>query len=171
MGRRSGLTTGERALFVACGLLVVAGLWGVEWVRCVLPVLRATAFKTRTSAPEAAPKVRTGEQLCTEVDVVYLWVNGSEPEHRAQLARFGYEWEGGFRDYGVIKYSARSVAEFMPWVRNIIIVTNGQVPNWVDPTAPRFRLVTHSEVWRTHTQTSRSRFDGGNDKRSSKADI
>ena len=86
-------------------------------------------------------------QICSKVDVVYTWVNGSSPEQREIMKKFNVNWEGGFRDYGVLKYSARSVAKFMPWVRNIILVTNGQIPDWVDPKSPRFRLVTHKEIF------------------------
>ena len=47
----------------------------------------------------------------------------------------------------------------MPYVRNIILVTNGQVissqyyyftrkvPTWLNLTAPRVRLVTHSQIF------------------------
>jgi len=96
--------------------------------------------------PAAPPEIK-GE-FCSSVDVVYTWVNGSDPEHRKLLYDFGrLGWDGGYRDYGVLKYSARSVAKFMPWVRNIVIITNGQVPNWVDKNSPRLRLVKHSDIF------------------------
>lgn len=61
----------------------------------------------------------------------------SDPEHRKQMKKYGGgNWDGGYRDYGVLKYSMRSVDQFMPWIRDIILVTNGQVPTWADPQAP-----------------------------------
>lgn len=61
----------------------------------------------------------------------------SDPEHRKEIKKYGGgNWEGGYRDYGVLKFSMRSVDLFMPWVRDIILVTNGQVPTWADPKAP-----------------------------------
>jgi len=87
-------------------------------------------------------------EFCSSVDVVYTWVNGSDPAHRELLKKYGRGgWDGGYRDYGVIKYSARSIAKFMPWVRNIIIITNGQIPNWVDTSSPRLRIITHDQIF------------------------
>ncbi|KAH3767247.1 sugar phosphotransferase [Pelomyxa schiedti] len=85
--------------------------------------------------------------ICTEVDVVYTWVNGSDPAHSALLKKYNKKWDGGYREYGVLKYSIRSIEKFMPWARNIIIVTNGQVPTWANLSAPRFRIVTHEEIF------------------------
>jgi len=92
---------------------------------------------------------RKTKPLCNgPVDVLFTWVNGSDPDHKAQMRKYGGGgWDGGYRDYGVIRYSARSVAKFMPWVRNIVIVTNGQVPNWVDVNSPRLRIVTHEQIF------------------------
>ena len=142
-----GYTARERVALLACGVFLLLFLWVAVLAFGAASTGATVTRKHRTTAPEAAPKVRTGAQLCTEVDVVYLWVNGSDPAHRREMLRHGYGWDGGYRDYGVLKYSARSVAEFMPWVRNIVLVTNGQVPDWVDPAAPRLRLVTHREIF------------------------
>ena len=92
-------------------------------------------------------KANTGPQICTAVDVVYTWVNGTDPEHKKLLKKFGKSWDGGYREYGVLKYSIRTVEKFMPWVRNIVIVTNGQVPTWANTSSPRLRIVTHKEIF------------------------
>jgi len=101
------------------------------------------------NTPASKPTGRwEGDQICSSVDVVYTWVNGSDPKHREAMRKYGGGgWDGGYRDYGVIRYSARSVAKFMPWVRNIVIVTNGQVPDWVDTSSPRVRIVTHDQIF------------------------
>jgi len=89
-----------------------------------------------------------GEQICSSVDVVYTWVNGSDPAHVASRIKYGMgRWDSGYREYGVLKYSVRSVFAFMPWVRNIVIVTNGQVPSWANIESPRLRIVTHDEIF------------------------
>ena len=90
-------------------------------------------------------KPNTGPQICTDVDVVYTWVNGTDPVHKQQLRSYGKDWDGGYREYGVLRYSIRTVEKFMPWVRNIVIVTNGQVPTWANTSSPRLRIVTHKE--------------------------
>eukprot|EP00505_MAST-04D_sp_SCG-Rhode-Island_P006023 Stramenopile-MAST_4_protein_6023 len=35
-----------------------------------------------------------------------------------------------YRDNQELKYSFRSLFKYAPWVRNIYLVTSGQVPNW-----------------------------------------
>ena len=50
-----------------------------------------------------------------------------------------------FQDFDQLKYSLRSVAENAPWFRNIYIVTNGQIPVWLNTSNPRVQIVTHNE--------------------------
>lgn len=38
-----------------------------------------------------------------------------------------------------------------PWIRNVFIVTNGQIPSWLDTSNPRVKIVTHSEIYRDKT--------------------
>jgi hypothetical protein len=40
-----------------------------------------------------------------------------------------------------LRYSLRSVEKHAPWVRNIFIVTNGQIPYWLNLALPRIRQV------------------------------
>jgi len=52
-----------------------------------------------------------------------------------------------FADNDELKYSLRSVEKFVPWVRKVFIVTNGQIPSWLDIHHPRIKLVTHEEIF------------------------
>ena len=52
-----------------------------------------------------------------------------------------------FADNEELRYSLRSVYKFAPWVRNIYILTNGQIPNWLNVQHDRIKIVTHSEVF------------------------
>ena len=45
-----------------------------------------------------------------------------------------------------LRYSLRSVHLFAPWVRNIYLVTSGQVPAWLDLDHPGVRVVPHDEI-------------------------
>lgn len=45
------------------------------------------------------------------------------------------------------RYSLRSLEVNAPWIRNIYIVTNGQVPTWLDTSNPRVKIVTHKEIF------------------------
>lgn len=81
------------------------------------------------------------------VAVVYTWVNGSEPCYNTRRARAGLSPGGSSRDkeMGELKYSIRSLLKFAPWLEGpIIIVSPGQVPDWLDTAAarnPRIRIV------------------------------
>lgn len=144
------------------------------------PCLPCAVFEARSSlAPARA------------VDVVYTWVNGSDPAFRDALARRKAEWElvdaekrgdghgngesgakssdenelgakrrdvaanltasnltkNRFDDHDELRYSLRSVWMHAPWIRNVIVVTNGQIPSWLNLTHPKVRVVTHAEIF------------------------
>lgn len=52
-----------------------------------------------------------------------------------------------FVDNGELRYSLRSVERYAPWVRNIYIVTNGQVPNWLNVNHPRIHIIRHEDIF------------------------
>ena len=91
------------------------------------------------------------------IDAVYTWVNGSDPEFRRQLKEtlvlLGRPPVGGavnasrFADNDELRYSLRSLQQHAPWVRHVYLVTNGQVPSWLDLDSPRITLVTHEEIF------------------------
>ena len=90
------------------------------------------------------------EEICEDsgmaLDIVYTWVNGSDPDFIAEKQRFvsSNDDEGSaasrFTDFDQLKYSLRSVAKYAKWVRNIFLVTNGQKPpNWMN-TSGKFEV-------------------------------
>eukprot|EP00818_Percolomonas_sp_WS_P009122 CAMPEP_0117453118 /NCGR_PEP_ID=MMETSP0759-20121206/10035_1 /TAXON_ID=63605 /ORGANISM="Percolomonas cosmopolitus, Strain WS" /LENGTH=1265 /DNA_ID=CAMNT_0005246093 /DNA_START=354 /DNA_END=4151 /DNA_ORIENTATION=+ len=52
-----------------------------------------------------------------------------------------------FRDNDELRFSLRSLEKYAPWVRNIYIVTSGQVPTWLDISNPRVHIVQHSDIF------------------------
>lgn len=48
-----------------------------------------------------------------------------------------------FEDNEELRYSLRSLEQYAPWVRHIFIVTNGQIPYWLNLDNPRVTVVTH----------------------------
>ena len=50
-----------------------------------------------------------------------------------------------------LKYAIRSFDKYAPWLRNIYIVTNGQVPNWLNTNINNVRIVEHTEFFRDKT--------------------
>ncbi|MBN3289511.1 GNPTA phosphotransferase, partial [Polypterus senegalus] len=52
-----------------------------------------------------------------------------------------------FEDNEELRYSLRSVERHAPWVRHIFIVTNGQIPSWLNLDNPRVTIVTHKDIF------------------------
>ena len=97
------------------------------------------------------------QQVKNEIDVVYTWVDGNNPNHKAKRRRYiGDEQsrsqkmylsnsDARFNDYDTLKYSIRSIFKYAPWVRNIYIVTDDQIPKWFRQNNRVF-IIDHSTV-------------------------
>jgi UDP-N-acetylglucosamine-lysosomal-enzyme len=109
------------------------------------------------------------------IDAVYTWVNGSDPiwnsERDFWYQRWIQEYDGPdrniqnrqksgsdgdhdgssadnhFRDNDELRYSLRSLERYAPWIRQVYLVTNGQVPSWLDLNNPRIKIVKHSDIF------------------------
>lgn len=73
-----------------------------------------------------------------QIDVVFTWVDGNDPEHKKKIAPFLTPRDQAsddvagptrYRSMGEIFYSVASVLRFAPFVRKIFIVTDNQNPN------------------------------------------
>lgn len=87
------------------------------------------------------------------IDVVMPWVDGSDPGHQNSLRRHWPKqpWlrpaSYRFRDNGELRHALRSIHFHLPWIRIIHLVTNGQVPSWLDLDHPGINLVTHADFF------------------------
>ncbi|WP_069169383.1 stealth conserved region 3 domain-containing protein [Streptomyces griseus] len=91
------------------------------------------------------------------VDAVYTWVDGSDVEWLERknqvLSYLGLETVDAaasaarFRSRDELRYSLRSIDMYAPWIRNIYIVTDRQVPSWLDQSHHRVRVVDHTEIF------------------------
>lgn len=52
-----------------------------------------------------------------------------------------------FSDKDELKYSLRSVEKYANWFRHIYIVTNGQVPNWLNTSHPQIKIINHKHIY------------------------
>ena len=83
-------------------------------------------------------------------DLVYLWANNTldwSKQKNSVMTKLG--WGGNktwspTRDNNELKLSIRSVEKYLPWIRNIYILSNGQTPSWIDINHPRLRIL-HSD--------------------------
>lgn len=97
-----------------------------------------------------------------KIDIVYLWVDGSDKKWAAEKNKWLRQLSGNkfivadakasatnarWRDNGEFKYSLRSVAECLPWVNHIYIITGfGQVPKWLNTKHPKITIVPHEQI-------------------------
>lgn len=108
------------------------------------------------------------------IDAVYTWVNGSDPLWKSDRDFWYQHWvqeydapapdvrnsqnngsdnendafaDNHFRDNDELRYSIRSLEKYAPWIRHIYIVTNGQVPSWLNLDNPRVKIAKHSEIF------------------------
>jgi hypothetical protein len=76
-----------------------------------------------------------------EIDMVFSWVDGNDPEFRARRAAAmvdhvvgdGDDADARIRQIDELKYALRSVHAFAPWVRRIFIATDSSAPAWLAP--------------------------------------
>ncbi|XP_046742715.1 N-acetylglucosamine-1-phosphotransferase subunits alpha/beta isoform X2 [Diprion similis] len=97
------------------------------------------------------------KKLCQHVpiDVVYTWVNGSDPTFLQNLEKYVPVTDvniatSRFDDKDELRYSLRSLEMYAPWVRHVYIVTNGQIPSWLDMDNPRLTLIAHEDIFVNH---------------------
>ena len=88
-----------------------------------------------------------------DVDLVYLWVDGSDPQWLARKRAFTGEFDNTdgncsarYVDNDELKYSLRSVEKYSPWIRNVFIVTDNQVPDWLNIDNPKVKIIDHKEI-------------------------
>jgi len=96
-----------------------------------------------------------GIETQEEIDVVFTWVNGSDPTFVEDLKKsdLGSKThkddtkQQRFEDFNQLIYAIRSIEIYSPWIRRIYIVTNGQIPFWLNITNPKVKIVTHKQIF------------------------
>lgn len=91
-----------------------------------------------------------------KIDIVYTWVDGSDPKwikrKKEKLNEVGKvlpdsNSESRFKDNQELRYSLRSIHKFAPWVNKIFIVTDNQCPSWLNTTHSKIELIDHKEIF------------------------
>ena len=116
-------------------------------ILCFFSLLSFTVVRRNKSTASL-----TIQQDIPPIDLVYTWVNGSDPQWLIEKERYqeGADHEvsdpSRFFDNQELRYSIRSVMMNAPWFHKIFIITNGQIPSWLDKSNPKIRIVTHPEI-------------------------
>ncbi|WP_040798267.1 stealth family protein [Nocardia higoensis] len=88
-----------------------------------------------------------------DIDIVFSWVDGSDPELRARRAGMmaqvvvgeGDDADARIRQIDELRYALRSVDKNAPWIRRIFIATDSRPPAWLadHPKVTIVRAVDH----------------------------
>lgn len=90
-----------------------------------------------------------------KIDLVYLWVDDKDEEWQkkrqfwAKKLGVSYSEENNncrFTDNDELKYSLRSVEMYAPWINKIFIITDNQIPEWLDINHPKIKIIDHREI-------------------------
>jgi len=92
-----------------------------------------------------------------KIDLVYLWVDGSDENWAKTKAKMLADIKGEtlnkdainscrFQDNNELLYSLRSVEKNLPWINHIYIVTANQTPKWLNLDNPKVTLVSHNQI-------------------------
>ncbi|MBD5398520.1 hypothetical protein HDR60_03365 [bacterium] len=90
-----------------------------------------------------------------KIDLVYLWCDGHDKNFKEKknywLKQYGKlniqsSTNARWRDNDELLYSLRSVEKFIPWINHIYIVTDNQVPHWLDTKHPKITIVDVKDI-------------------------
>ena len=90
-----------------------------------------------------------------KIDFVLPWVDASDPywvTSKKQYEDSGENQEDNhtitrFRDMNTLKYALRSIEKNCPWFHKIYLITTGHIPDWLDLSHPKIKLITHEELF------------------------
>jgi len=88
------------------------------------------------------------------ISFVYTWVDGNDVDFLDVKSKYN----GGKREYNSrdrsadeLRYSIRSITKYLPWYNGtIFILTNNQIPKWLNTTNPRVQVVFHKDIFPEH---------------------
>lgn len=89
------------------------------------------------------------------IDFVVTWVDGSDPKWIEKKNRYSKEAGStkksmnsakAYREWGTFKYWFRGVEKFAPWVNKVYLVTDGQIPDFLDLECSKVKLITHDQI-------------------------
>eukprot|EP01103_Thecamoeba_quadrilineata_P002665 TRINITY_DN1257_c0_g1_i1.p1 TRINITY_DN1257_c0_g1~~TRINITY_DN1257_c0_g1_i1.p1 ORF type:complete len:1024 (-),score=211.29 TRINITY_DN1257_c0_g1_i1:198-3269(-) len=134
--------------------------------------LQISEVFTNSNCPKELPMVK----ICNEeIDIVYTWVNGTDPKLLREIEEVKFKLDptaeqvvacrngtndknekcsendsaskSRFIDNEELRYSLRSIEKNAPWIRHIYLVTNGQIPYWLNLEHPKLTVIQHSDIF------------------------
>ena len=86
------------------------------------------------------------------IDFVITWVDGNDPKWLEKKKKYNNESSSKesnkiyrYRDWGLLKYWFRCVDKFAPWVNRIFLITDHQIPEWINLNNEKLVLINHED--------------------------
>lgn len=89
-----------------------------------------------------------------KIDFVVTWVDGADKTWQNKRNKFakdscyekGMSSDKAYRDWGTFKYWFRGVERFALWVNKVYLVTDDQVPTWLNIDHEKLIVVDHTDI-------------------------
>lgn len=89
------------------------------------------------------------------IDLVYMWVDGNDPEWQKKQAQYRNEavnpseetvGQCRYIQFDELRYAIRSAIQNAPWINNIYIITDNQCPWWLNKDNPKIKIIDHKDI-------------------------
>lgn len=87
-----------------------------------------------------------------KIDFVITWVDGDDKLWQTEFRTYLPQCQTTddvrhlrYRNWENLRYWFRGVDKFAPWINKVHLITNGQLPDWLDLQAPRLHFVKHTD--------------------------
>lgn len=98
--------------------------------------------------------METREEWPFKIDFVVSWVDGSDEKWLKKKNRYvesnadksdAFNGENRYRELGFFNYWFRGVEKYAPWVNKVYLVTDQQVPEFLNVNHPKINIVNHED--------------------------
>ncbi len=90
-----------------------------------------------------------------KIDIVFTWVDGSDPAWNQKKNNKAKQVgailpaannSARYMDNDELKYSLRSIEKYASWVNQIFIITDDQIPDWLNTENPKINVVDLTDI-------------------------
>lgn len=91
-------------------------------------------------------------KMSEAVDIVILWVDDTDKswidKKKLWENKYGIlsKDDERYRDWGNLKFLFRGIEKYASWVNHVFLVTDNQVPQWLDESYEKVTVVDHTEI-------------------------
>ena len=85
------------------------------------------------------------------IDFVITWVDQNDINWRKKYNKYSNKEIDvdkfiRYRDYGTLKYLFRSIEKYAKWVNHVYLVTDNQIPSWLNSRYSKVTVVDHTQI-------------------------